>query len=143
MSPTKNRKIFFGISIVLVVASIALMLFKGFNLGIDFTGGNLYQFEMGKTVTTDMENQMEKLVSDAIGGQQVSVQATDNTQIIVKTPELDNETSLSVINAVKSEFSLEQENIISNEKVNGTVSGRLKGRYHCGYPYAAVYHRPL
>ncbi len=127
MSPTKNRKIFFTISAVLVVASIVLMLVKGFNMGIDFTGGNLYQFEMGKTVTTDMENRMEKLVSDTIGGAQVSIQSTGNTQIIVKTPELDNDTSLKVLDAVKNEFSLEQDDVISNEKVNGTVSGRLIG----------------
>lgn len=127
MSPTKNRKIFFGISSVLVVASIVLMIFKGFNMGIDFTGGNLYQFELGQTVTSDIEDQVETIVSKEAGTNDISVQATAGTQVIVKTPEMTNEVSDAIIEAVKNEFSIGQENVLNNEKVNGTVSGRLVG----------------
>ena len=135
-SPTGKRKIFFTISAVLVIASILLMIFKGFNMGIDFTGGNLYQFEMGKSVTAEMENTMSKLVAETAGvrEQDISTQATgataagsDNTQIIVKTPELSNEVSDAVIEAVKAEFSIDQSAVMNSEKVNGTVSGRLIG----------------
>ncbi len=127
MSPTKNRKIFFSISAVLVIASILLMIFKGFNMGIDFTGGNLYQFELGKTVTSEMEDQIESIVAEKAGTSDISVQATAGTQVIVKTPEMSNETSDAIIEAVKNEFSIGQENVMNNEKVNGTVSGRLIG----------------
>ncbi len=127
MSPTKNRKIFFTISAVLVIASILLMIFKGFNMGIDFTGGNLYQFDLGKTITSEIEDQIEALVAEKAGTTDVSVQATAGTQVIVKTPEMTNETSDAIIEAIKSQFSIGQENVMNNEKVNGTVSGRLIG----------------
>ena len=34
-----TRKIWYGVSAVLIVASLALVAFRGLNLGIDFTGG--------------------------------------------------------------------------------------------------------
>ena len=35
------------LSLVLVVLSLGLLLFRGLNLGIDFTGGNVIQVEFG------------------------------------------------------------------------------------------------
>lgn len=37
----KNRKTFYSLSLALVIASILLLLIKGFNYGIDFKGGNV------------------------------------------------------------------------------------------------------
>lgn len=126
-SPTANKKIFFTISIVLIVASILLLCVKGLNMGIDFTGGNIFQFELGENVTVDMENQIEKLVAEKAGSSDITVQKTEETQVIVKTPELENSVSNDVVEAVKAEFGLEQSAVMNNEKVNGTVSGRLIG----------------
>lgn len=126
-SPTKNKKIFFTISIVLIIASIVLLGVKGLNMGIDFTGGNIFQYDLGKNVTVDMENTVEKLVGEIIGSTDIQVQKTGNTEVIVKTPELTNEVSKQVSDAVLAEFELEQSAVMNSEKVNGTVSGRLIG----------------
>ncbi len=126
-SPCKNKKIFFTISAILIVISIVLLFVKGLNLGIDFTGGNIFQFDMGKAVTTDMENTLETLTAEKIGSTDVTVQATGSTEVIVKTPELENSVSNELIEAVKDEFGLEQSAVMNSEKVNGTVSGRLIG----------------
>ncbi|PRZ40611.1 protein translocase subunit secF [Antricoccus suffuscus] len=39
----ENRKRFYYVSIALVLASLALFVFKGLNFGIDFAGGNTFQ----------------------------------------------------------------------------------------------------
>ena len=36
----KNAKIFFSITIIFLLVGFGSMIMKGFNLGIDFTGGN-------------------------------------------------------------------------------------------------------
>ncbi len=126
-SPTSKRKIFFSISSVLVVLSIVLIIFKGFNMGIDFTGGNLFQFDMGQKVTSEIESKLNDIFTEQTKSNDISIQATGDTEVIIKTPELDNEVSDSIIEAVKKEFSLEQSAVMNNEKVNGTVSGRLIG----------------
>ena len=126
-SPCKNKKIFFSISAVLIVLSIVLFFVKGLNLGIDFTGGNIFQFDMGTAVTTDMENTIESLVAERIGSTDITIQATGSTEVIVKTPELENSVSDQLIEDIKGEFGLEQSAVVNSEKVNGTVSGRLIG----------------
>ncbi len=124
-SPTGKRKIFFTVSIVLVVLSIVLMIFKGFNLGIDFTGGNLYQLDLGQKVTDDIEAQVKKIVTDTVEVKEVSIQSAGTDGLIVKTPQLENEDSAKLIEAFKAEFG--EGALLSNETVSGTVSGRLIG----------------
>ena len=43
MNVVGNRKIYFAISGVLVVFSILMLIVKGLNFGIDFTGGTLLE----------------------------------------------------------------------------------------------------
>ena len=44
-SIVKRYKIFFAITITFLIIGIGSMLFKGFNLGIDFTGGSIMDLE--------------------------------------------------------------------------------------------------
>ncbi len=48
----KNLKWFFAASCALIVAGIFVIIFAGFNLGIDFTGGTVLQIELGDTIST-------------------------------------------------------------------------------------------
>lgn len=127
LNPTKNKKIFFTISAILIVVSIVLLLVKGLNMGIDFTGGNIFQFDMKQNVSVDIQNHIESLVTEKIGSNDVTIQATGATEVIVKTPELENAVSEELIEDIKAEFGLEQSDVMNSEKVNGTVSGRLIG----------------
>ena len=40
----KTRRMWYGVSAVAIVASVILLLTRGLNLGIDFTGGVVLQF---------------------------------------------------------------------------------------------------
>lgn len=44
----KNTKKFLGLSVVLVVLSLAVILTRGLNYGIDFSGGSLTQIKFEK-----------------------------------------------------------------------------------------------
>ena len=50
-SIVKRYKIFFAITITFLIIGIGSMLFKGFNLGIDFTGGSIMDLEFKNPVT--------------------------------------------------------------------------------------------
>lgn len=130
-SPTSKRKIFFTISAVLVVLSIVLLFVKGLNYGIDFTGGTTIQFSLKETkYSADVEAQVKDLVKkqakDA-SSNDIVVQKTGDNGVSIKTIELTNEQSEKLIEDIKSTFKLEQKDILANEKVSGTVSGRLIG----------------
>ena len=80
---TGNKKIFFIISLVLMVASAASLLIQGFNLDTDFAGGMAVTIGIG----TDFEvKDVEAIVSDALGKDQKasSVQKSENSEAIIK-----------------------------------------------------------
>lgn len=127
-SPTSKRKIFFSISGFLVVLSIILLFVRGLNYGIDFTGGNTLQFNLGKTqYSSKVEDQIRGIVKKASGSNDITIQKTGDNDVSIKTVELTNEQSDKIISDMKSAFNLKQKNVLANDKVSGTVSGRLIG----------------
>ena len=50
-SIVRNYIIFFSITIIFLIIGFGSMIFKGFNLGIDFTGGSIMDLKFYKAVT--------------------------------------------------------------------------------------------
>jgi len=109
----KYRKIWFGISAVLVIATLVMMFTRGFNLGIDFTGGALTEVKYSQNVPTPeiVRTQVEQL---NLGG--FSVRPAGDNGYIIKTKNLSPEEKESFLNALNvnnaSEYSLERYNAI-------------------------------
>lgn len=130
-SPTSKRKIFFSISAILIVISIVFLFVKGLNFGIDFTGGTTLQFDLGKTkYSQTVEKEITDIVkkyAEKANSSDIVVQKTGENGVSIKTIELSNEKSDALIKDIMDKYSLKQENLLANEKVDGTVSGRLIG----------------
>lgn len=57
-----TRKIVYGISGTFIAIAIASMIFKGFQMGVDFKGGRDYQVQMEKAVnTTEIKASLDKV----------------------------------------------------------------------------------
>ncbi|MEP6561345.1 MAG: protein translocase subunit SecF [Nakamurella sp.] len=81
-----HRKTYYLVSTTLVVASILLIIFRGFHFGIDFAGGTtlVFQPNEGQTVTT---SEVSQVVVSATGIEPDAVQ-TVGTQIQVSSATL-------------------------------------------------------
>jgi len=42
----EKKYLWFGLSLAVIIIGIAFLIFQGFNWGIDFTGGNMLQFDI-------------------------------------------------------------------------------------------------
>lgn len=125
-SPTSKSKIFFIFSAVLIVVSIASLCIRGLNMGIDFTGGSTLGIELnGTKYTSDVEKKIGEIVKSNSDAKDVVVQQMGEDGVSIKTTELTNDQSEKIVEALKSEFKLEQKHISSVEKVDGNVSKRL------------------
>ncbi len=88
---TKISKIFVIISLVLILSGVVgLVVNGGLNYGIDFTGGSNIQLSTKTesyeiTATTD---EIEDVVSEALGGAEVQVQSMGTEALVIKTVEL-------------------------------------------------------
>ncbi len=78
-----NRKIYFAISLVLMIASVVSLVVQGFNLDTDFAGGMAVTYEIkGEFEVKDVE----AVVSEALGVNKKasSVQKSENGEVIIK-----------------------------------------------------------
>jgi len=93
------RNYFFFISAVLVVASFGVLLFKGLNLGIDFTGGTLVEVSYAEKIPTISDIQ-SALSED---GFSAKVQPFGEKGFIIRTQDLTHEEYLSLLSALTFE----------------------------------------
>ena len=77
----KKKWIFFGIAIVLSLISIVSLIFQGFNLDTDFSGGIALTYEINGEFTT---GDITSLVNDAIEGKKASSIQKAGSDVIVK-----------------------------------------------------------
>lgn len=127
-SPTAKRKVFFTVSAICVAISIIFLIINGLNFGIDFTGGSTLQFDLGKTkYTATVENELRDIVKKEAKVKDITIQQVGDSGVSIKTAELSNEKTDAIIEAVKEKYDLKQNAVLANEKVSGTVSGRLIG----------------
>lgn len=71
----QHKKIYVGISLVLILASIVSLLIQGFALDTDFAGGTAITYTIEKDVT---EDEVSKLVEEAFGKKPSMVRITGN-----------------------------------------------------------------
>lgn len=81
IATSKNKWIFMGISIVLMIVSILSLALRGFNLDTDFAGGMAVTYEIASEFETA---DVQKIVDNALGSDQSpsSVQKSGNEVII-------------------------------------------------------------
>lgn len=121
----KYAKTWVTISVVLTLASLIIALTMGFNKGIDFTGGNLYDIQFEQAVTSQ---QVTDVVHKAIGSEPViqnaAVTGTQSTgaEFLVRTPELSKDNRDKMVKELEG---LSKFKLISEDQVSATISKEL------------------
>jgi preprotein translocase SecF subunit len=126
----KNRKKFFALSIILIAIGFATMIFNGasgkgiFNFDIDFTGGTAIDVNFGKDVkNTDIA----KVITDVTGQKNPQVQDVLGTdEETIKIQSVDSATRTKITDALKKNFNLTDDAILSVQDISGTVSGEMQ-----------------
>jgi preprotein translocase subunit SecF len=78
-----TRKVWYGLSAALIIASVALVLFRGLNLGVDFTGGVVV--ETNFTQAPNIEELRTALQKAGVANAQVQVFGSSR-DILVRLP---------------------------------------------------------
>jgi preprotein translocase subunit SecF len=103
-----KRYLFFGISLLIILAGLGIIIFRGIPLSIDFTGGSLLevQFEGQSPETTQIY-----AVYDEAGIEDVQVQTSDSGTYIIRSQFLENDdrdTVIAALNATIGEVTVER-----------------------------------
>ena len=120
----KHRKVFYIISVTIILVGLVWSLIFGMNYGIDFTGGTTFQIELGKQVPIeDVEKTLEEYELDP----QIIYAGEGNTQVIIKTIEsLDNSQRNEIIATLEDAYGITDESILASEQFGPSVGDELK-----------------
>ncbi len=123
----RYRKVFLGIAAAFVLGSLALIFVRGFNLGIDFTGGNMLQLEFPEKVEV---GQVREAMA-TVGYGSAVIQSYSDTGVIIRlqgssdlTP---NELRDKIVSAVDALHSGSVK-LVNFEMVGPTVGSELRNQ---------------
>ena len=118
------RKVYYAVSAFLVVASLLLIVFRGFTFGIDFAGGTRMDFQptAGQDVTT---TQVAEVVNSAIGLEPDTVQ-TVGSRIQISTSALSADQVTAAKSALVAAFN--PDGGVSDSAVSETWGGEISQR---------------
>ena len=98
----KYRKLGYAISITMCVVSILSIAFKGFNYGIDFSGGILIEVKSPEIINMEeMRKKLETVDLDDINLQSIGENG-DEMMIRAQAKELDEKAQMAAVNQIKT-----------------------------------------
>ena len=114
------RKKFIISSLILIILSLILILFKGLNLGIDFKGGTLIEVNTKNSNISELRSILSPEFND------VSLQEFGNSEtIIIRLQNESNIESIETVNQVKILISEKVSEFRRSEFVGPTISSEL------------------
>ena len=125
-SIVRNWKIFFAISIIFLMVGYGSMILRGFNLGIDFTGGSIMDLKFEKAVQVSQVR--EVLGKHDLGGAIIQLESSDTAAtsaqgVLIRTPVIADNDRTAVMQDL--EKSLGKFDIRRVENVGATIGGEL------------------
>ena len=90
-----KRRLFIGISVFMVAVSMLLIVFKGFNWGIDFSGGTIIEFKTHQSVS--LEDIRTKLNEQNLGSYTLQKYGDEDEYLIKVTEKIEDSTKANEI----------------------------------------------
>lgn len=115
----KLRKIWYTISVLIIIPGIISLFLQGLNLGIDFTGGSLLDLKFDKPATIEQV----RGVLDEFGLEGATIQQSDEDSYLIRTKELTEDESTSIIGEFRNK--LGEVTVQRDERVGAVIGKEL------------------
>lgn len=121
-----HRKIWFLLSALIIIPGIICMFVRGFNFGIDFTGGTIIDLKFAQPVTiAEVRTSLAKYGLDGstiqLSGAQSDV--TSSEDVMIRTTDLEEEQRKEVMTTLRQDVG--DYTVLREEKVGATIGGEL------------------
>lgn len=122
----KRSKLWFAISLLIIIPGIFCMFTKGFNFGIDFTGGTIMEMEFQQEVTlTQVRDVLRDYDLDnstiQLSGEASNVESSKD--VMIRTTDLEESERKAVMASLKEKIG--DYTVLREEKVGATIGGEL------------------
>jgi preprotein translocase subunit SecF len=112
-------KMWFGISLAIIIIGLGFLVTQGFNLSIDFTGGNLLEVKFAESVSSEQVRD----VLQKFNLEKSPVQSAGSNTYIIRTQTLTEEKSTDLLQTLTKD--LGKNEVLRNEKVDALIGDEL------------------
>lgn len=124
-----HRKIWFLLSLCVIIPGIILLATRGLNFGIDFTGGSIIDLQFEQPVT--IQQVRDSLTKYDLGGSTIQLEGASGTatdasssqNVMVRTVALEEDQRMEIMDTLKADCGDFQ--VLRQEKVGATIGGEL------------------
>lgn len=121
-----HSKVWFIISLVVIIPGIFCMFTKGFNFGIDFTGGTIIDLKFDQPVT--IQQVRSSLANFGYEGAQIQLSGAqsdvlESNDVMIRTTDMEEEQRKTVMAGLKNDVG--NYTVLREEKVGATIGGEL------------------
>lgn len=120
-----RRKWWYILSILIIVPGIICMATRGFNLGIDFTGGTILDLKFSRQVSvTEVRDVLKEYSLDSSTIQLSGVDDTNSSEeVLIRTVDLPDQTRKEVMNSLRDKVA--PYDVLRTEKVGAVMGSEL------------------
>ncbi|MGY2085135.1 protein translocase subunit SecF [Blastococcus sp. SYSU DS0539] len=107
-----RSRLIYKVTAVVVLLCLASMVFRGFNFGIDFEGGNSFRLP-----GTEQQLQDARAAAEDAGAEVATAQVVGGNTLLIRTEQLDNDTERAVVESLADATGIDA-NQVSPESVS-------------------------
>lgn len=136
MNIIKNKKIWFSISLSIILIGFILGMTRGLNFGIDFTGGTLMEINVKQDVPNDEIYDLVKEYDENIAINKIG---SDKSLVQIKsTLDLDNEMRTEIFSKFKEKYKLVDEDLSRAEQFGPSVGKEIQNKAFLSIAIATI-----
>ena len=118
----EKKYLWFGLSLAVIIIGIAFLIFQGFNWGIDFTGGNMLQFDIHQSFElTDARSILEQL---DIREFEVKKGGDTQQELIIKTTTISEDMQNKISESLKQKWPNTE--LIQAETIDAVIGKEMR-----------------
>ncbi|TCO79844.1 protein translocase subunit SecF [Marinisporobacter balticus] len=126
MKVIEKKKLWFSLSIAIIVIGLIMGMVQGFNLGIDFTGGTMMQIHLGKEVAVD---EVKQITSKFDLKADILHVGEEKQEIMIKTKkDLDNNARQEIFEAFKEKYNLKDNDLRAAEQFGPSIGKEIQSK---------------
>ena len=116
----EKTKIWFSISIIIIVIGMGFLCFRGLNFGIDFKGGTEVAIQLNANINKE---DVDVVVKDSAPDATTNI--SDDYKYSIKSADLDSDKVASIMTTLKDKYQLDDKALISQDEIGSSVGKEL------------------
>jgi preprotein translocase SecF subunit len=116
----EKTKLWFSISLIIIVIGMGFLCFRGLNFGIDFKGGTEVSIQLNENINKeDVDIIVKSYAADA------TTNTSDDYKYAIKSADLNSDKLASIMTDLKAKYQLDDKALISQDEIGSSVGKEL------------------